>query len=234
MHEKENTGDLVVSSLTTRLRGLMDAAVVALSGLFGTSRTGGVSEGPARTVPLCYEAIEGWPGMCKLMRNPLGSYAGDIEIPATAWLNNQEARVVKIAEDAFTGMPITSLVLPETLTGIYCSFEGCDRLRRVELPAAHKAFASIDGIVFDKERKKLLLFPPAHGARYSVPEGVTQIGERAFAHCHDLRSVALPDSLVKVCRDAFEGCRLEQVSFEGVRESLEIRPGNQALLDALD
>ena len=39
-----------------------------------------------------------------------------------------------------------------------------------------------------------------------VPEGVTRIGPRAFGDCPRLQRVYLPDSLVEISDDAFQGC----------------------------
>ena len=39
-----------------------------------------------------------------------------------------------------------------------------------------------------------------------IPEGVTEIGERAFYYCTSLESVIFPRSLKKICSGAFMGC----------------------------
>lgn len=39
-----------------------------------------------------------------------------------------------------------------------------------------------------------------------VPDGVTELGERAFADCVSLTSLSLPDSLVTIGKSAFENC----------------------------
>ncbi|MBQ7165431.1 MAG: leucine-rich repeat protein [Treponema sp.] len=54
----------------------------------------------------------------------------------------------------------------------------------------------------------------------SIPEGVTEIGSRAFSYCTALASVTIPDSVAKIGYNAFEGCAsLKSVTIpEGVTE----------------
>ena len=48
-----------------------------------------------------------------------------------------------------------------------------------------------------------------HGNESSVviPEGVTEIGERAFEGCKALASVAIPEGVTEIGERAFEGCK---------------------------
>ena len=41
---------------------------------------------------------------------------------------------------------------------------------------------------------------------YIIPDGVTEIGERAFAYCYKLSSVVMPDSVTKIGNAAFRFC----------------------------
>jgi hypothetical protein len=40
----------------------------------------------------------------------------------------------------------------------------------------------------------------------TIPDGITSIGDRAFAKCQQLRSVTIPDSVTSIGGSAFEGC----------------------------
>ncbi len=52
-----------------------------------------------------------------------------------------------------------------------------------------------------------------------VPEGVERIGMWAFAHCRDLETVSLPDTLVEIGSGALYACpRLTRINFEGTCE----------------
>lgn len=57
---------------------------------------------------------------------------------------------------------------------------------------------------------------------YAVPEGVTDIGDFAFAGCHDLEKLTLPESLRHIGRGAFRGCKaLEEITIPAGVETYE-------------
>ena len=70
-----------------------------------------------------------------------------------------------------------------------------------------------------------------------LPSGVTRIGIGAFSYCLGLRYAELPESLEKVETDAFYQCKnLEEAAFLGTeeqRQKLEIGEGNAALARAM-
>ena len=44
-----------------------------------------------------------------------------------------------------------------------------------------------------------------------LPDGVTAIGERAFAECENLRAIRIPASVVSIADSAFDGCSVSLV-----------------------
>jgi len=44
------------------------------------------------------------------------------------------------------------------------------------------------------------------GGDVMIPEGVTEIGRGAFAHCHSLTGVVIPEGVTEIGDDAFMGC----------------------------
>lgn len=61
------------------------------------------------------------------------------------------------------------------------------------------------------------------GGRVTVPDGVTEIGMRAFKNCAAITEIVLPESLEVIGFDAFFGCTgLRQMFLpKGVREIVE-------------
>ena len=48
---------------------------------------------------------------------------------------------------------------------------------------------------------------------------VTRIGAGAFADCHDLKSIAIPDGVERIGEKAFSGCgQLKEIRFGGTME----------------
>ena len=62
-----------------------------------------------------------------------------------------------------------------------------------------------DGLVLSEDGKTLV-FVPQGIAHVVIPNGVTTIGDRAFADHKALVSVTIPPSVTKFGRDAFKGC----------------------------
>ncbi|MDR1069748.1 MAG: leucine-rich repeat domain-containing protein [Gracilibacteraceae bacterium] len=61
-----------------------------------------------------------------------------------------------------------------------------------------------DGVVFTKDMKTLVYYPPAkEGSAYAIPDGVTRIKGSAFRDHRNLASVAVPDSVTVIEGDMF-------------------------------
>ena len=55
-----------------------------------------------------------------------------------------------------------------------------------------------------------------------IPDGVTSIGDRAFAYCKSLESVTIPDSVTSIGYDAFRYCEsLEAITIPDSVTSIE-------------
>lgn len=72
-----------------------------------------------------------------------------------------------------------------------------------------------DGILYTKDGKKVLLCMPGHTKQHiDIPDGVTNIGNKAFERCNFLHSVTFPDSLSCIANKAFNCCQgLEDIDF---------------------
>ena len=133
--------------------------------------------------------------------------------------------VTKIGKEAFFGCAnLKNIIIPDSVISIgYLAFDGCDSLTSVTIPdgvatvggAAFTCcdnlkefkgkFASEDGrcLIIDG---KLNSFAPAGLTEYTIPDGVTTIGEYAFDGCNSLTSVTIPDSVTTIGYYAFQYC----------------------------
>jgi hypothetical protein len=116
--------------------------------------------------------------------------------------------VTEIGVGAFYGCSgLTSVTIPESVAIIKNNaFEGCAKLANIEVIAANAAYSSAGGVLFDKTRKKLITCPEGKQGVYSIPEGVTNIAEKAFYNCAGLTSITIPDGVASIGASAFEGC----------------------------
>lgn len=69
-----------------------------------------------------------------------------------------------------------------------------------------------------------------------IPEGVTSIGEYAFAQCTDLIKITIPLSVTSIGNNAFDGCSaLVNVTYEGTDDDwsvIDIGENNESLTSA--
>ena len=116
---------------------------------------------------------------------------------------------------------LMSAMLPTSLTDISDeAFSNCRSLERIEVDDKSETFCSIDGVLFSKDGKTLVLYPGGKDTKYVVPEGVEKIGKCAFDSCCSLSAVVLPKTLVQIDDKAFDNCKsLKSIAFpDGLRE----------------
>lgn len=133
---------------------------------------------------------------------------------------------------------VTTLVLPASLELVIgdpqLNYQGglkSQALQNIEVREDNPRYASEDGVLFSKDKTKLLRCPSAHAfaqGAYRIPAGVTSFARYAFDRCSNLRSLHvadgatslpgcfissctnliclyLPDSIATVDRGAFSG-----------------------------
>ncbi|MBR4319565.1 MAG: leucine-rich repeat protein [Oscillospiraceae bacterium] len=124
---------------------------------------------------------------------------GDAVIPDT---------VKKINYGAFSGSAITSVTIPDNLTAIdNTTFADCE-LTSINVSETHPVYASEDGVLFNKDKTELILYPPkSERTEYTIPDGVKIVKDSAFENCLNLTSVTIPDTITNVCDDAFSADR---------------------------
>ncbi len=81
--------------------------------------------------------------------------------------------------------------------------EGCWDLTTIRVDAGNQDLSSADGVLFNKDGSKLICCPRARTGSYTVPDGVTEIGYAAFAHCDGVSGVTLPSTLTEIASCAF-------------------------------
>ena len=118
--------------------------------------------------------------------------------------------VTSIGDGAFSYCgSLTSITIPDSVTSIGdgAFAGGWTDLKRIDVAEDNKNYCSIDGVLFNKDKTKLIKYPSSKkDETYIIPDGVTSIGDNAFSCCSSLTSIVIPDSVTEIGASAFEGC----------------------------
>ena len=117
--------------------------------------------------------------------------------------------VTSIGDSAFGWCSsLTSVSIPDSVEQIAMNpFVACSALKSISVSPEHLYFATIDGVLFRKADKALISYPAGiSSSTYTIPQGITAIGDGAFSSCSSLTSVSIPDSVTSIGDRAFSSC----------------------------
>jgi len=93
---------------------------------------------------------------------------------------------------------LTSISIPEGVFGFYYGIVmGCTSLTAINVASGNEQLSSENGVLFSKDKSKLICYPPGKQGAYVIPSTVTQINAGAFNGCAGLTSVTIPASVTK-------------------------------------
>lgn len=132
--------------------------------------------------------------------------------------------------DEIEGLPVTqiadfSLFNAESLKTIYIgknveiigewSMTNNQHLNEFVVDEANPNFCSVDGVLFTKDMKTIVYFPPAkdiefnkygdaqNKTTYAIPEGVETIRSKAFYKCYYVEDITIPSTVKRIEEKAF-------------------------------
>lgn len=104
---------------------------------------------------------------------------------------------------------LTSFYIPSSITKIGEGvFSGCTQLEKFEVANNNNIYCAEGGVLYSKDKKKLLAYPNAKEKDYVIPNGVTEIAPFAFDGCTSLCNIDMPSTLTTIGRGAFESCTM--------------------------
>ena len=161
--------------------------------------------------------------------------------------------IPRIGSWAFCNSQLTCLTIPDSVTALSQSSISCPHLTTLELGAGiteltgciallqslkefrvspdNPALEVADGVLFLKEPRTLISYPPMRGGdRYSIPEGTEIVSSDAFSFCR-LKTIECPSSLRELQQNAITWC--DRLTGIRLNEGLESMRGSIQQCNAL-
>ena len=139
-----------------------------------------------------------------------GSYKKleSVVIPSEIRIGGHVYSVTSIGNAAFEKCrSLTSIEIPSSVTSIgYEAFSECSGLTSINVVTDNAIYSSENGVLYDKNRTKLICEPGGKKGKFVVPSGVTNIGDWAFDGCSGLTSIEIPSSVTSIGNHAFSWC----------------------------
>ena len=119
--------------------------------------------------------------------------------------------VTAIASFALAYATTSSITIGNSVTNIGDgALIGCGW---IEVFTTNPNFASVAGVLFNKNLTTLVQYPDNAAGSYTIPDSVTFIAGDAFVECLNLTNVTIPNSVTSIGDFAFDTCgRLSQVT----------------------
>ena len=100
---------------------------------------------------------------------------------------------------------LTSFTVPTSVTSIgNAAFLGS--AASITVGSNNTSYSSLDGVLFDKNKIRLMYCPANKTGSYQIPSTVTTIAIDAFYNCSGLHSINIPNSVTTLEEWAFENC----------------------------
>lgn len=150
--------------------------------------------------------------------------ASEIVIPSKF----KDDPVVGILKNAFADCSwLKRITFGDYLTEIRYDNAFPSSLESITVTEGNTKYSSLDGVLYDKARTKVVFTPQSISGKLSlpstmtevegfynkpyltevvIPDGVTSIGNSAFSRCSSLKKVTIPDSVTKIDTYAFQDC----------------------------
>jgi hypothetical protein len=87
------------------------------------------------------------------------------------------------------------------------SFSDCTGLKELIVSEGNSNFATIDGVLCNKDKTTLIHYPMAKTtSAYPIPNTIISIGDYAFENCINLTSLTIGNNANSIGNSAFSGC----------------------------
>lgn len=116
--------------------------------------------------------------------------------------------IAEVESFAFDSSPVKMIRIPKSTRVLaQNSFQGCVNLERFAVDPQNSEFASAEGALYTRNRKRLLRYPiGCQSNHYYLEDEAEEISERAFSGALHLQSITFSNRLQRIGTRAFEEC----------------------------
>lgn len=86
------------------------------------------------------------------------------------------------------------------------NFRGCDKLEAIYVEDGNSNYLSEDGVLFNKDKTRLIRYPQGKKGDYLIPQGIESIANSAFEEAAGLTGVTIPSSVTTLGHTVFSRC----------------------------
>ena len=142
--------------------------------------------------------------------NYSGEYSADFDIPGTVVYDETTYHVKALDFDIYSDIVETVNIQGEVRT-VYPYVFSCPNLSDIKINGSidgtNGYLRSIDGVLYNDSKSKLILYPPNRAeVSYTLDVNTTEVGMNAFSYCL-LTTITLNNNLSIINSGAFYGCQ---------------------------
>ncbi len=140
----------------------------------------------------------------------------EIVIPDSTYIDGVKYSVTNIDNNAFCCKTVKSITIPDTIPcngSLFCHCDNLISINRKNVVSIKNRqltivsnYTSDNGVLFNKDKTRLICYPVGKKGSYNIPDTVKEIGQGAFCLCKGLTSVNIPNSVIDIDNSAFDGC----------------------------
>ncbi len=117
-----------------------------------------------------------------------------------------------IDDEAFSGcIKLTKLFIPKNVIHLGTKFVNNEYdaiINEINVDQENKIYSSIDGILYDKQKTRLILCPRMYEGDLFLPETVNSLDNFSFVNCRSIKSITFPYSLKSIGKQCFSGAQI--------------------------
>lgn len=125
-----------------------------------------------------------------------------------------QSGITHISDNTFNGCTsLLTVSIPSSVTTIGANvFSYCSSLRTISVASSNTVYASQNGILYDNAKTSFVHIPQALAGSVSIPTGINEIGDYAFADRIGLQSITLTGNIESIGSGAFWGSGLTAIT----------------------